>query len=398
MERSVSPSLVIADRDQAWSGEQLTGKDALVQAARDFPASNTKTCKHTNTDANCTNGNDEDQLTLGPRASSCAKSSKAYNENVLTRWLFSTSSNSNLKLTKSRPLPEHSTENAVSNDYESGDDSDGMNVAADAHFEACPRSPRSRRAEKEGHTRKQAYENRGYGCIYIIRRRSTGKCYIGLTERRFRQRINGHKNKAQRKKRKRKDKGCRKLHNAIRKHGWGAFDARVLYAEVPTAMLPAMEITAIAMHGTLTPGGYNLTPGGETSPMLNPIVRARAREVMQSEEVRAKREAVFSSDEFKAKVGKESKALWEGYTVEDRNARALATWAAQMPNKLAKREAKIAGMAPCKAKAFWTSAKKQAIRRARNRLRDFPERYVGRNFIAELENWWGASFETRRKA
>jgi len=241
-------------------------------------------------------------------------------------------------------------------------------------------------AELEGHTRKQAHEDRGYGCIYKITRRATGKAYVGLTTRRFRQRINGHRNKADRPLHKiKKDKGCRKLHYAIRKYGWDAFDAKVLYAEVPTVMLPVMEIMAISQHGTLTPGGYNLTPGGETSPMLNPIVRARARKVMQSEEVVAKREKVFSSEAFKAKVGKEAKAVWGGYTAEERNARAEHMAAASRRGWVEKREAKMAGMTPRKAKAYWQGLRNKGLERARRMLLNHPERYVGRNPIAEVE-------------
>jgi len=252
-------------------------------------------------------------------------------------------------------------------------------------------------AQTEGHTRKQAHEDRGFGCIYKITHRKSGKGYVGMTKLRFRQRMLGHRNKANQTPRT-GNAGCRKLNNAIRKYGWDAFDAKVLYAEVPTAMLPHMEIMAIAQHGTLSPHGYNLTPGGEISPMLNPIVRARAREVMQSTEVVAKREKVFSSKAFKEKVGKESSAVWAGYTAEDRNARAEQMAAASRRGWVEKREAKMAGMTPRKAKAYWVAGKKRGVERAGRHLLNHPERYVGRNPIAEVEEWWGPSFEERRKA
>jgi len=39
--------------------------------------------------------------------------------------------------------------------------------------------------------------------------------------------------------------------------------------------LPALEIKAIKVFATLAPNGYNLSYGGDTSPMLNPIVAAK---------------------------------------------------------------------------------------------------------------------------
>ena len=264
-------------------------------------------------------------------------------------------------------------------------------------FAICPRSPRSVRAETEGHTREQAHEDRGFGCVYKVTHRESGKAYVGMTQRRFRQRMCGHHSKATGKSGEER-KGCRKFHAAIRKYGWDAFDKRVLYAEVPIAMLPAMEIIAIAAHGTLTPNGYNLTPGGETSPMLDPDVKARAKVVMASEEVQAKRQKVFGSAEFKERVGKASSDVWAGYSQEKRIARAEHMAAASRAGWIAKREAKMAGMSPSKARSYWKELKCKGLTRARRMLRNHPERFVGRNPIADVEEWWGPSFEERRRA
>lgn len=259
-----------------------------------------------------------------------------------------------------------------------------------------PRSPRSARAETEGHTREQAYENRGFGCVYKVTHRKSGKAYVGMTQRRFRQRMCGHHNKATGKSGEER-KGCRKFHAAIRKYGWDAFDKRVLYAEVPIAMLPAMEIIAIAAHGTLTPNGYNLTPGGETSPMLDPDVKARAKVVMASDEVQAKRQKVFGSDKFKERVGKASSDVWAGYSQEDRIARAEHMAAAARAGWIAKREAKMADMSSARARSYWNALKHKGLVRAERMIRKHPERYVGRNPIADVEEWWGPCFEERRR-
>ena len=266
----------------------------------------------------------------------------------------------------------------------------------------CPHSPRSaeRKAEEEGWTRKSRAKTRNTGIIYKVTLKATGEAYVGMTEVSFKKRMQGHKSKALSDNWK-SEAGCRKLNAKIRAHGWDAFHKECLYANVPKQLLPSLEITMIALHGTRAgpngTGGLNLTDGGERSPMLDPEVRKRAREVMKSPSVLAKRSKVFSSTEFKSKVGKESKAVWEGYSVDERNARAEIMAAASRRGWIQKRETKMATMAPLKAKSYWKQLKNRGMERARRHLRNHPERYVGRDPIAELEEWWGPSFEERRR-
>ena len=227
----------------------------------------------------------------------------------------------------------------------------------------------------------------------------TGEGYVGQTEKTFRHRMNGHRNKA--KARGWNKRGCRKLNAGIRSHGWDGFHRQVLYADVPREYLPLMEIVAISMHNTfeaLNPGGYNLTPGGDVSPMLDPHVKKRAAKVMASEEVQAKRKKVFSSDDFKKRVGKASSDIWKGYSQEDRIARAEHMAAAARAGWIGKREAKMADMSPLQARSYWNQGKNRGLERARRMLRNHPERFVGRNPIADVEEWWGPTFEERRRA
>ena len=255
----------------------------------------------------------------------------------------------------------------------------------------CPHSP----VEREGWTRVSRASERTHGLIYKITNRKNGKGYVGLSLMAFKKRMQGHKSKAL--SAGKMVTGCRALNAAIRKHGWESFRKEVILPNVPRAGLPHWEQRMIATHGTLAPKGYNLTPGGETSPMLNPEVQKRAKEVMQSAAVVAKRQKAFSSPSFLAKVSKESKAAWDGYTVEDRNARAQHMAAAARRGWVEKREAKMADMIPRKAKVYWQGLKNRGLERARRHLRQNPERFVGRNPVAEVEEWWGPSFEERRK-
>jgi len=227
--------------------------------------------------------------------------------------------------------------------------------------------------------------------------RSTGEGYVGKSEVSFKARIQGHRAAFNK-----KHKGCRKLNSKLRAHGWHAFKKECLYDRVPLACLNAMEITMISLHGTRSgtggTGGMNLTDGGDESPMLNADVRAHARTVMQSADVQAKRQRVFASINFKVKVGKESKAVWDGYDVAARNARAEHMAAAARRGCIEKREAKMADMTLRKAKAYWIMLKNKGMEYAIRKLRLHPERYVGRTPIADVEEWWGPSFEQRRKA
>jgi hypothetical protein len=206
--------------------------------------------------------------------------------------------------------------------------------------------------------------------------------------------MQGHKSKA---KKHGKRGGCRKLNAAIAKHGWEAFRKEVMYASVPREVLPQMEVIAIEMYQTLYPKGYNLRIGGETSPMLDPLVQKRAREVMNSKEVREKREKVFAGSPFLKRVSEGSREAWNGYSVEDRNKRAAKMAAASRKGWIEKREAKMASMTPAKARSYWLSLRQKGIDRAKLHLKKYPERYVGRDPIAELMAWWGESFDTRRR-
>ena len=236
---------------------------------------------------------------------------------------------------------------------------------------------------------------RSYGIIYKITHVHSGKAYVGLTLASFRRRMQGHKSKAIQMG---TSGGCRALNAAISKHGWDAFRKDVLYSMVPREFLAGMEIMAIAQHGSLYPNGYNLRQGGDMSPMLDPLVKEHARHVMQSREVKEKRAKVFAGDKFLGRVSKASRDAWTGYSSEERNKRAAKMAEASRKGWVQKREAKMAAMRPSDAKAYWQSLRCKGLERARRQLRMHPERYIGRDPVAEVMNWWGESFEARRRS
>lgn len=259
-------------------------------------------------------------------------------------------------------------------------------------FEDGRHSPKS--AEHEGWRRSSRASNRKCGIVYKITHIDSGTAYIGLSMVSFKRRMQGHKSKA---KQLGSKGGCRKLNAAIVKHGWNAFKKEVIYAAVPKNILPTMEVLCIAEHGTLHPNGYNLTVGGELSPMSNPDVQERARVVMQSDHVKAKREKVFSSKEFKDKVGSASKSIWDERSAEERAQVSKHMADTQRMKHLITREAKIASMTTKNARKFWRQGKLRTMGRAKRLLKQHPDRYIGRDPIAEVHAWWGMTFETRRR-
>ncbi len=86
---------------------------------------------------------------------------------------------------------------------------------------------------------------------------ASGKAYVGMTARTLKRRLDMHKAYAGN-----ESYGNRLVYNAWRKHGDPIVE---VIAEAPDDQLPALEIRYIAEFGTLTPGGYNLTAGGEAT-------------------------------------------------------------------------------------------------------------------------------------
>ena len=128
--------------------------------------------------------------------------------------------------------------------------------------------------------------------------------------------------------------------------------------------------------------------------MLIPSVQARAKEVMNSQEVVEKRRVVFASDEFKANVGKASRASWNACSDEERMARANKQVQAARIKAGDKREARIAELPFAKGKALWTGARWLAMNHAKTKAANKNVRDI-RDPVADTEAWFGPSFEER---
>ncbi len=94
------------------------------------------------------------------------------------------------------------------------------------------------------------------GCIYRATCKITGKSYIGQTVNSLAHRRKWHEDAA-------RIGGTFYFYRALRKHGFDAFDWSIIFDDIPDDELNQREIEAIAGFGTLTPRGYNSTPGGD---------------------------------------------------------------------------------------------------------------------------------------
>ena len=239
--------------------------------------------------------------------------------------------------------------------------------------------------------RKDRAGNRDTGFVYKLTNTVNGKGYVGLSMCVFKKRMQGHKSKALSGK---LEMGCRALNHAIRKYGWDAFTKEIIVHRVAKAMLGQVEREMIALHETIAPKGYNLSIGGEISPMVIPAVQERARQVMSSAEVVEKRKRVFESERFKERVSKASKASWDACTNEERRLRAEKQILAARVKAEDKREARIAELPLAKGRSLWLGAKRLAMQHAERKALAKDSRDV-RDPVADTEAWFGPSFEAR---
>jgi len=110
------------------------------------------------------------------------------------------------------------------------------------------------------------------GYIYIITS-PNGKSYIGQTIRPIEVRLEEHRTG--------KSKECRRIYNAIKKHGWENFVIDWYYC--PDEELNNHEKLMVEVLGTLSPEGYNLVEGGGNRGKASEETKQLQREVKLGE-------------------------------------------------------------------------------------------------------------------
>jgi len=190
------------------------------------------------------------------------------------------------------------------------------------------------------------------GKVYKITHRRSGISYVGLTIQALMNRWWGHTAPSSLEKEK-----CVLLARAIKKYGKEAFRIDIIEDGIPLSQLADRERALIASHRTLHPNGYNVNPGGEMSPMLNPETRAKSKASNMKPAVRAQRSASCKA----AKPGKWLRKCWQDPKYQEmmRDAR-VAGWAA-------KREAKLAKLPPEEARRKRRKAETNKALRERKR-------------------------------
>lgn len=93
--------------------------------------------------------------------------------------------------------------------------------------------------------------------VYVVRNKRNGMQYVGITTQVADKRWAAHISQARR--------GIyqTKLHIAIRRFGANAFEFEVICFPSSHKQMLKAEKTLIQKHGTLHPGGYNMTIGGQ---------------------------------------------------------------------------------------------------------------------------------------
>lgn len=101
--------------------------------------------------------------------------------------------------------------------------------------------------------------------VYLLTCKASGKSYVGQTRRGLEARWWQHCNDAL-------SRGYSHLMcRAIRKHGADDWTREILHTAKDLREARDLEIQEIAEHGTLVPGGYNMTVGGE---MVSPHTKS----------------------------------------------------------------------------------------------------------------------------
>lgn len=146
-----------------------------------------------------------------------------------------------------------------------------------------------------------------------------GKCYVGIT-RDMKKRLREHIRNST-------EKRNAALFNAIRKHGIPKMDAIAVVPTYEEAF--AMEKAKIGELGTLAPGGYNMTEGGDGAVGIPSDVRKRAaakrRQTVSRPDIRVR--LLASAKAAGPKVSAANKIFYstaEGRAVMERRSR--STW------------------------------------------------------------------------
>ncbi|APC25733.1 homing endonuclease [Only Syngen Nebraska virus 5] len=165
------------------------------------------------------------------------------------------------------------------------------------------------------------YKHETLKCIYELT--LNGKKYIGQTldtEARF---------KAHQK----EDSGCRYIRNAIQEYGWENVSVSILLVDLTLEEANRLETHYIDTLGTLAPGGYNLTRGGdcrELSEETKKLISEHTKKQWEDENYREKRKEMMTNQwddpEFREANTKRLIDLWTDEVREAQSEKLKKQW------------------------------------------------------------------------
>lgn len=145
--------------------------------------------------------------------------------------------------------------------------------------------------------------------VYVAVNRVNQKAYVGMTQKSLSERFAVHADKVR--------NGYRShFYSAVRKYGWESFDVAVLQSCEEITECAEAEKNWIALLGSQTPNGYNISDGGQGASIRGHLKSAKWRESVTSERIRK-----FQSQRVKAlraSLSPEAREAWRNNAAASR--------------------------------------------------------------------------------
>ncbi len=154
------------------------------------------------------------------------------------------------------------------------------------------------------------------GTIYILRNKTSGKCYVGQTIVPLKRRFKNHKTSSS------------AIGSAIRKYGFDSFEI-IEFTGIPEHLLDDLETGMIIKVDSVAPSGYNIMSGGQKTRHAPPVSDETRRKMSNAkkgkrltpeaiEKIRKAKMGHPVSDERRQKISGAAKKRWAQYTDEER--------------------------------------------------------------------------------
>jgi group I intron endonuclease len=183
--------------------------------------------------------------------------------------------------------------------------------------------------------------------IYQITHKDTGRIYIGQSTN-LKKRVTSYKSSGG------SGNGNSVIKRAIKKHGWGSFDYKILVYCEGKDYLNDLEIKCIKAYDCLAPNGFNIEIGGGNAPISEHVKEAVAN---------ANRKRVLT-DAQRKKLSDAHKTRWAGMSKETKQQYRDAAGIRYLGKKLSPEHCLNISIARNKAIADGTIASRKGVKGA----------------------------------